>query len=153
MFSTMFAVLYRTARIALPVFIFVVHAFAQTTVEGVVSNPIASPVPNAALDLQREDGKTVQRATTDANGRFHFFADGGAYLLTTHAEGFHASKYYFVLRAREPLTLAIELQAKQSTQETVEVRANYLTIDPEKTGSSYTFTQQDLELLPDPLVE
>jgi hypothetical protein len=153
MFSNTFAVLYRTARIVLPAVLFAIHAFAQTTVEGVVSNPRASPVSNAALDLQREDGKTVQQAMTDANGRFHFVADAGAYLLTIHAEGFHASKYYFVLRARQPLSLTIELQTKRSAQETIEVRANYLTIDPEKTGSSYTFTQEDLERLPDPLVE
>ncbi len=31
--------------------------------------------------------------------------------------------------------------------------ARYLTVDPEKTGSSYTFSRQDLERLPDPVVE
>jgi hypothetical protein len=38
-------------------------------------------------------------------------------------------------------------------QQSVEVEAEYLTVDPEKTGSSYTFTQQDLKKLPDPLID
>src|ERR1051326_2351957 len=111
MFSTKFAVVCRTACMALPVFLFVIHTFAQTTVEGVVSDPSASPVSNAELDLQREDGQVVQRTSTDANGRFHFAVDAGAYLLTTHAEGFRASNNFFFLRARQPLSLTIELQA------------------------------------------
>ncbi len=61
------------------------------------------------------------------------------------------SSYDFVLRARQPLSLAVELQHKQSVQQTVEVKSSSLTIDPEKTGSSYTFTRRDLDILPDSL--
>ncbi len=153
MFSILCALLHRLARISLPAMVLVLHGFAQTTVEGLVRNSAGSPVPKAVVALQHQDGSASQRTTTTSDGQFHFIAEAGAYLLTTDADSFHPSKYYFVLRARQPLSLTIELQAKQSVQQTVEVRANYLTIDPEKTGSSYTFTQQDLERLPDPLVE
>ena len=153
MSSSLCSALCRTARVFLPALLLVFHAFAQTTVEGLVSSSSESPIPKAGVDLQHQDGSAAQHTTTGSDGKFHFVAEAGAYLLTTDADGFHPSKDYFVLRARQPLFLTIQLQEKQSVQQTVQVRANYLTIDPEKTGSSYTFTQQDLERLPDPLVE
>src|SRR5205807_9468776 len=54
---------------------------------------------------------------------------------------------------RSPVSLNIELQKKETVRQSVEVMAQYLTVDPEKTGSSYTFTRQDLERLPEPLME
>src|SRR5213079_3523408 len=61
--------------------------------------------------------------------------------------------YAIVLRSRQPVSLNIGLQKEETVRQSVEVSARYLTVDPEKTGSSYTFSRQDLERLPDPMVE
>src|SRR6185369_14468259 len=95
-----------------------------------------------------------EKATTDASGRFYFPAlAAGAYSLSAQPAGFYPVTYDFVLRARQPLSLTIAAQRKQSVSQTVEVKAGYLTIDPEKTGSSYTFTHEELEAQPDPLTD
>jgi len=127
-------------------------AFAQTAIEGVVRDDAGNAVASASVALKRAEGAVVQQTTSNAIGKFRFAAvDAGAYTLKTEAPGFYVSSYDFVLRARQPLSLTVELQHKQSVQQSVEVRSDSLTVDPEKTGSSYTFTRQDLENLPDPL--
>ncbi len=58
-----------------------------------------------------------------------------------------------MLRPREPVSLTIELAPKTTVRENVEVTAQYQTIDPGKTGSSQTFSHEQLERLMDPMVE
>ncbi len=128
--------------------------FAQTTVDGAVHDNSGVPIANASISLQRQDGAKVQETTTDANGKFRLTAlEAGAYFLQVQAANYYPLHYEFVLRPRQPLSLNLDLQKKETVKESVEVRAGYLTIDPEKTGSSYTFTHQDLERLPEPIVE
>ena len=127
-------------------------AFAQSAIEGFIRDNAGNAVAGATVTLQRPQGSVVLQSTSDAMGKFRFAAvEGGAYTLKSEAPSFYVSSYDFILRARQPLSLTVELQPKQSMQQTVEVRSAYLTVDPEKTGSSYTFTHQDLENLPDPL--
>ena len=126
-------------------------AFSQTLLDGTVRDAGGKPVNNASVQLLGENGKPVQTSTTEPDGTFHFTAvEAGPYTLKVDAAGFYPAEHSFVLRPRQPFSLAIELQPKQTVQEQVEVRSTYQTIDPEKTGSSYTFTHQDLEHLPDP---
>ncbi len=127
-------------------------ATAQTAIEGTVHDNAGKAVTGASVALQRAEGSVAQQATSDASGKFRFAAvEAGGYTLKTEAPGFYPSSYDFVLRARQPISLAVELQRKESVQQAVEVKTAYLTVDPEKTGSSYTFTHQDLDALPDPL--
>jgi hypothetical protein len=129
-------------------------ALAQTTVEGTVRDSSGGPVANASVTLQHEDAGAMVTATSDSAGKFHLAAvEAGAYTLKVEAAGYYTTTYDFVLRARQPLSLTIELARKEPVRQTIEVHANYLTVDPEKTGSSYTFTRKDLERLPSPLVE
>jgi len=100
--------------------------------------------------LQHQDGAKVQQTTTDANGKFRLTAlEAGAYSLQVQAANYYPLHYEFVLRPRQPLSLNLDLQKKRDAARKCRIRAGYLTIDPEKTGSSYTFTHQDLEKLPD----
>ena len=127
---------------------------AQTALDGMLRDTAGNAVAGASVALQRAEGSVTQKTTSDAVGKFHFAAvEAGAYTLKADAQGFYLASYNFVLRARQPLSLTVELQRKESVQQSVEVKAGYMTIDPEKTGSSYTFTQQDLERLPDPLID
>ena len=130
-------------------------ALAQSTVDGVVKSAAGSPVASAQVALLHAGTSTpVQKAVSDAAGRFHFSTvEGGQYVLRTEAQGFFTSEYHLVLRPREPVSLSIELAPKTTVHESVDVRAQSQTIDPDKTGSSQTFTRQQLERLPDPLVE
>jgi hypothetical protein len=129
-------------------------AAAQTVVEGNVRDASGNPVSGAKITLHHEPGNSVQATYSAANGTFRFsVTEAGTYTVTAGMPGFFSSIHTLVLRPRQPLALTIELQRQQRVSEQVEVHATYHTIDPEKTGSSYTFTREDLERLPDPLVE
>lgn len=129
-------------------------ATGQTAVDGTLRDPARQAVAGAHVALQRAEGTIAQQSASDASGKFHFAAvEAGAYTLSADAQGFYLASYDFVARARQPLSLTVELQRKEPLRQTIEVKAGYLIINPEKTGSSYTFTQQDLERLPDPLID
>src|SRR5260370_18076528 len=111
-------------------------------------------VAKAAVSLQHQDGGTALATVSDSDGRFRFSGvEGGAYRLGVEAAGYFEATYEFVLRPRHPISLNVDLQEKQTVRQSVQVQSNYLTVDPEKTGSSYTFTRQDPERLPEPMLE
>ena len=129
-------------------------AGAQALLDGAVHDSSGVPLSAVQVRLMRDDSAEHQMASTGVDGKFRFGAvEAGAYTLATEATGYYSTAHHFVLRPREPLSLAIELQRILAVTEQVEVRASYQTVNPEKTGSSYTFTQNDLEDLPDPLTE
>jgi hypothetical protein len=139
----------------LPVLILAaVPALAQTAVEGVVHDASQKAIVGAQITLRQDNSATARTTTTNANGEFRFNAvDAGAYRITAEASGFYSSQYDFTLRPRQPINVSLELTPKLSEQQTVEVRASYETIDPQKTGSSQTLTRRDLERLPEPMIE
>ena len=129
-----------------------VLSVAQTAVDGIVRDQDGKGVAGAAVVLQRAEGSVADQTTTTADGHFRITAvEAGAYTLKADAQGFFQAKYDFLMRARQPISLTVDLQPKKTVEQTIEVKSGYLTIDPEKTGSSYTFTQQDLDALPVPL--
>jgi hypothetical protein len=143
-----------SVRFACLILLFTGIASAQTSVDGTVRDTAGRPIPGAAVSLRHEGGKSFASAATDSDGKFRLAGvEAGAYTLRAEADGYYAAAYDFLLRPRQVLSLKVELQGKETVREQLEVRANYLTVDPEKTGSSYTFTRQDLERLPEPLVE
>ena len=142
------------ARVMMLTLLFCASATAQTFVEGTVRDAGGLAISDATIALQREGGGQLASAASDASGHFRIPGiEAGAYQLTAKANGFFAATYDFVLRPRQPLSLQIEMQRKETLRQEVRVQENFVTIDPEKTGSSYTFTRQDLERLPEPLVE
>ncbi len=129
-------------------------AWGQSAIEGSVVTDSGAAVSGARISLERPEAGEPRSATTDAAG--HFVLNGvpaGDYTIKAEQPGFYPATYQFTLRARQPLSLTLTLTTKSAVQQTVQVQAKYLTIDPEKTGSSYTFTRRDLERLPDPLTE
>ena len=129
-------------------------AWAQTTVEGVARDQAQRAVPSAQVTLRPWNGPPVQHITTGSNGEFHFSpVEAGAYRITAEAPGYYTSEYDFTLRARQPVSITIELTPKGTVAEQLEVRARYETIDPEKTGSSQTLTRRELETLPGPMAD
>src|SRR5215831_9761644 len=133
--------------------LFAVFGFGQAVVDGTVRNDKQAPVSGATVTMQRPEGTASQASSTDAAGHFRFTnVEAGAFVVKVEAAGYFPATYDFVLRPRQPLSLTVDLSTKQAVQQTVEVKASYLTIDPEKTGSSYTFTARELDALPDPIV-
>ncbi len=134
--------------------LFAVLASAQTTVEGVITDLDGKAVVAAIVVLQSAEGGTPQKTNSDSAGRFQFgVIQAGAQALKAQAQGFYQATYNFVLRPRQPFALVVKLVRKQSVQQTVDVRSTFLTVDPGKTGSSYTFTRQELDALPEPLTD
>jgi len=130
-------------------------SLAQSSVEGQVKNAAGSPVAGAQVSLTHAGiAAPVQKAVTDGDGRFRFAAvEGGEYVIKTEAPGFFTSNYQLVLRPREPVSLAIQLAPRTTVEQSVEVRAESQIIDPAKTGSSQTFSHEQLQRLPGPLTE
>jgi hypothetical protein len=137
------------------VFLATPFALAQSSVEGVVRSAAGAAVSGAQVSLTYSGASTpAQKAVSNAEGRFQFTSvEGGQYVVRTEASGFFTSEYHMVLRPREPVSLSIELAPRVAARESVEVKGSAQTIDPDKTASSQTFTRQQLDLLPDPLVE
>jgi hypothetical protein len=141
-------------RVAVLLFVVSGIALAQSVIEGLVRDPGGKSVPGASVMLVREGGNVVRETTADTSGKFQFPGVGAdAYTVRVTATGYYESRYEFTLRPRQPVSLAIDLQPIESIRQQVEVRDVYRTVDPEKTGSSQTFTHQDLERLPDLIVE
>ncbi len=128
--------------------------WAQTVVEGTVHDKTGAAVAGATVELKRDNGSQVAAQMSAADGQFRFNAiEAGAYRVQAAAPNFYSSVYEFVLRQRQPVAVDIELVRKESASERVEVNEHHLTVNPQKTGSSYTFTRAELERLPDPLIE
>jgi len=137
----------------LPAFLAILTA-AQSTVEGAVVDADGKAVAGATVILQRTDGGSLPETKSDAAGKFQFPAvEAGAQELRADVTNFYPSRYEFVLRPRQQLSITIESTRKQSIQQTVQVKNTYLTVDPGKTGSSYTFTRSELDRLPEPLTD
>jgi hypothetical protein len=144
----------RVTHLAIFLLSFAALTFAQTVVDGVVHDSAGAPVASASVKLTRENSSIAESASTASDGSFRFaIVEAGPYTLKVEAAGFYPAEHGFVLRPRQPQSLVIDLQKKETVQEKVEVRSTYQTIDPQKTGSSYTFTQNDLEKLPAPLAD
>ena len=127
-------------------------ACGQTVIEGTVHNASGSPISSAQVILRYDNSGIASQTTSTADGKFEFAAvDGGAYQLRIAASGFYPSLYNLTVRPRQPYSIDIEMQPQQSRREEVNVRTRFPEVDPQKTGSSQTFTHADLERLPDPI--
>src|SRR6266550_41414 len=131
-----------------------VCATGQTGIEGAVHDAAGNPVVGARAVLRRPESGNSLITKSDGGGRFRFAeVEAGDQKLSVEADGYYPATYDFVLRARQPLSFMIELVYKEAVRQATDVKSAYLTVDPGKTGSSYTFTRQELDGLPDPLTD
>lgn len=129
-------------------------ACAQSVVEGTIRDQAGAAVVDAQVSLRHDNGVAAQTATSDSEGNFRFAGvSGGSYQLYLHATGFYPSVYDLTLGPRQPFSIEIRMQPREARQDQVEVRALTPAVDPQKTGSSQTFTHADLERLPDPVTD
>src|SRR6266550_1947155 len=129
-----------------------VCATGQTGIEGAVHDAAGNPVVGARAVLRRPESGNSLITKSDGGGRFRFAeVEAGDQKLSVEADGYYPATYDFVLRARQPLSFVIELVHKEAVRQAIDVKSAYLTVDPGKTGSSYTFSRSVLDGLPDPL--
>ena len=132
-------------------FLLGVCVHAQTFVEGSVRDAAGAAIPKSDIVLQRQ-GTNIYTISTDQAGMFRFApVEAGEYTARAEASGYFPLTYDFVVRPRQPVSLLLSMQRRDTIRESVEVHAGVLTVDPSKTGSSYTFTHEALQRLPDPL--
>jgi hypothetical protein len=132
-------------KLVLCVLALLAGAWAQSTIEGTVKARNGQAVPNAHIVLRHLNGNVAEESTSDAAGTFRLAAqEAGAYELIADAPGFFAAQYHFIARPRQPVRLDAELEPKTAVVQSVEVRSTFTAVDPEKTGSSQTFTRQQL---------
>lgn len=144
----------QSTRVFLILFALTGLACAQSVIEGSLRDASGNAVSGARVVLQHESGAEAGRRVSDSEGKFQFAAaEPGAYHLRAEASGFYSSEYAFILPPRQPVSVSLELTRRESLQQEVEVHEVYRTVDPEKTGSSQTFTREDLERLPDPIAD
>ncbi len=147
-------ILGRRPMIVLCAMTLVSAAVAQTTIEGTVRSRGGAPIAGAEVVLHRLNGSVAGQSNTGPAGIFQFPPqEAGAYQIIARAAGYFEARYDMVVRARQPVTLEVELAPKTTIAESVEVSGTYVAIDPDKTGSSQTFTREQLERLPEPMLE
>jgi hypothetical protein len=126
----------------------------QTALEGFVHDLVGNPIASATVVLERPENGESQQQLTNSAGRFRFVGlESGPYELKAEVVGYYPMRYALVLRPRQNFSIRVDMQPKHTGNETVEVKAHTSAVDPDKTGSSYAFTVQDLETFPDPLTD
>lgn len=129
-------------------------ARGQSIVEVSAHDTSGNAVAHASVVLRTADDTTHLTAESDVFGKAQFTGvPAGTYIVTVEAKGYFPSTTELALRARQTLTLEVELTTRTSLEQRVEVPIRYLTVDPDKTSSSYFFTRRDLEQLPEPILE
>lgn len=100
--------------------------FAQSPVEGTIRDFSGGPIRDAAVSLQRSDGRTVLSAVTNKAGKFHLgVVDTGTYTLEVQAAGYYVARYPVALRTRKTVSFTVELQKKKANRQTAEIVVNY----------------------------
>ncbi len=123
-------------------------AWAQSLVEGRVTDPAGKPIPGAELVLKR--GGVELRRATDADGRFHYLAlPAGEYELTISAAGYYSAEQELAVRPRQPVVVQVELARKVSAAETVEVCSADISLG--ESASARLLTHAELAALPEPV--
>ena len=134
--------------IAMAALLLASSAWAQSLLEGRVTDAAGQPIPATELVLKR--GGVELRRSADADGRFSYLAlPAGEYELTISAAGYYSAEQELAVRPRQPLTVQVELARKVSAAETVEVRSADISLG--ETASARLLTHSELAALPEPV--
>lgn len=121
--------------------------------QGQVKDALGRPLADAALVLQDAAGKTLAKARSDAQGRYHFTVPAGAYLVLGDKTGFQSGSTFVQVAAgktgtAEDLTLAAS-QALEVTVSAQRLNRARNALSPRTGSSVYRFSAEDVEALPE----
>ena len=130
---------------------FVITAQSQPSVpslHGIISDPSASSVPGALVQLRGPGGDQLIRA--DSLGRYSFAAlRRGKYLVRVIAEGFRVEQRNCVeISGQTELNLTLVILAETQVVN-VKDESNRVSADPESNGTSLTLREKELAVLSD----
>jgi len=118
---------------------------AQSALEIRVTSQKGKALPKAALTLKR--GATEWSGVTDSAGAYRFLGlAAGEYELRVAAEGYFPAEAEFVIKPREPLSVAVELAARLTASQSIEVRSADIRFG--ETSTSRFLTHSELISLP-----
>ncbi len=127
---------------------------AQTLISGEVTGTVTDPsgavVPNATVTLKSNETGQSQTATTTSNGYYRFpLQKPGNYTITVSSPNFQAASRTINVAVGQATTTNVRLALSGATQ-TVTVTGEAPVVQTENGNISTTFTQQQIELLPNP---
>ncbi len=127
-------------------------ASSAATVEGRVTDASGNAMVGARVALRGTKPDAVQRTTTDAHGAFRFLAvEPGEYTLAATASGYFSAEQKLRVKARQPVSMQLELSERPRVEEQVEVSAAPPDASDQHAGSSRFLTRQALDQLPQPV--
>lgn len=121
------------------------------SVSGSVKDTTGGIIPNAAVTLTDQAGKT-QTATTEADGRFHFRGiPAGTYTVSASFQGLQQTGILLVsVKAGQRSAADVIMSVSEQKQQlTVTESANQVSVDPTANATATTLTGEDLSALPD----
>ncbi len=128
------------------------EASSASPVEGRVTDASGNAVAGVKIELRGARPDAVWRTSTNQRGAFRFLAvEPGEYLLVAKAPGFFSAEQRLLVKARQPVSLLLELAERPTVEEQVEVSAAPPDAADQQTGSSRFLTRQALDQLPQPV--
>lgn len=126
------------------------YARAQASAEvRVTSAQTHEAISKVNIEILRPGTKASVRGVSDALGLVRFPAlEAGAYTLRAGADGYFPLESQFVLKPRQPLSLAIELAPREKLEQHIEVHASVPDLDTQQTGTAHVLTHQAMEAMP-----
>jgi hypothetical protein len=126
-------------------------AFAQSSLDGRITDATGALIPNARVELKSAD-KMIATAASDSTGAFRIpTLAPGEYELNIAASGFFDGHFNLLLKPRQAQSLHVTLQPRSQVKSQVDVQATIAPLDTQQTGTSRVLTHHDLEQLPAPL--
>lgn len=138
-----------------PIFLMVfgaaqIHAQNAGTVRGSVTDPSASLVPGA--NIQLVGGGTTRSAKSDGQGKFTFTVPPGTYSVRADAKGFttFTSQNLNITAGQvTPLDIALQVATESVQVQVQDEAAGAVTTDPSQNVGALVLKADDLEFLPD----
>ncbi len=117
---------------------------SSSSLQGTVTDPSGSAIPNAALTLSNHESRIERTATTDAQGEYRFLSlPPGTYSLTVTAQGFNRYvQTSLQLLVNTPTTSNVQLKIGSTTESvTVSSEAPALNLVDASIGNPFNETQ------------
>ena len=138
-----------------PIFLMVfgaaqIHAQNAGTVRGSVTDPSASLVPGA--NIQLTGGGTTRSAKSDGQGKFTLTVPPGTYAVRADAKGFTTfTTQALTVTAGQvtPLDIALQVATESVQVQVQDEAAGAVTTDPSQNVGALVLKADDLEFLPD----
>ncbi|HKE23887.1 MAG TPA: TonB-dependent receptor [Bryobacteraceae bacterium] len=118
------------------------------SIQGTVTDPAGSVVPNAKIQLKNTETTVTATTASDAEGNYRFVSLApGSYQLTVDAKGFNTTAIPLTLETSQNLNVPVSMKVASSSQ-TVEVSGEVPVLNTAETRNQMTLETSALSELP-----